>query len=80
MLLGPSGQNIYPEEIEDKLNSMPLVVESMVVQRDTIPVEPVPSHGRQQSIALTIPPLGAVILRGHGKRKRKKEEAGGMQA
>ena len=35
MLLGPSGQNIYPEEIEDKLNSMPLVVESMVVQRDT---------------------------------------------
>ena len=45
-----------------------------------IPVEPVPSHGRQQSIALTIPPLGAVILRGHGKRKRKKEEAGGTQA
>ena len=35
MLLGPSGQNIYPEEIEDKLNSMPLVVESVVVQRDT---------------------------------------------
>ena len=35
MLLGPSGQNIYPEEIEDKLNSMPLVVESMVVQRNT---------------------------------------------
>ena len=35
MLLGPSGQNIYPEEIEDKLNSMPLVVESGVVQRDT---------------------------------------------
>ncbi len=34
MLLGPSGQNIYPEEIEDKLNSMTLVVESIVVQRD----------------------------------------------
>ncbi|MBQ8702321.1 MAG: AMP-binding protein [Prevotella sp.] len=34
MLLGASGQNIYPEEIEDKLNSMPLVVESIVVQRD----------------------------------------------
>ncbi|MCF0160609.1 MAG: AMP-binding protein [Bacteroidaceae bacterium] len=33
MLLGSSGQNIYPEEIEDKLNSMPLVVESVVVQR-----------------------------------------------
>ena len=35
MLLGPSGQNIYPEEIEDKLNSMQLVLESVVVQRDT---------------------------------------------
>jgi len=34
MLLGPSGQNIYPEEIEDKLNSMTMVVESVVVQRD----------------------------------------------
>ena len=34
MLLGPNGQNIYPEEIEDKLNSMTLVVESLVVQRD----------------------------------------------
>ena len=34
MLLGPSGQNIYPEEIEDKLNSMTLVVESIVVQRN----------------------------------------------
>ena len=35
MLLGPNGQNIYPEEIEDKLNSMTMVVESVVVQRDT---------------------------------------------
>lgn len=35
MLLGPNGQNIYPEEIEDKLNSMSMVVESVVVQRDT---------------------------------------------
>ena len=34
MLLGPNGQNIYPEEIEDKLNSMTLVSESIVVQRD----------------------------------------------
>ncbi len=34
MLLGPSGQNIYPEEIEDKLNNMPFVAESIVVQRD----------------------------------------------
>ena len=34
MLLGASGQNIYPEEIEDKLNSMAMVVESVVVQRN----------------------------------------------
>ena len=34
MLLGPSGQNIYPEEIEDQLNSLPYVSESLVVHRD----------------------------------------------
>ena len=33
MLLGASGQNIYPEEIEDKLNSLALVAESVVIQR-----------------------------------------------
>ena len=32
MLLGANGQNIYPEEIEDKLNSMPMVSESVVIQ------------------------------------------------
>ncbi len=35
MLLSANGQNIYPEEIEDKLNSMTMVVESIVVQRDS---------------------------------------------
>ena len=33
MLLGASGQNVYPEEIEDKLNSMPMVSESVVIQQ-----------------------------------------------
>lgn len=33
MLLGANGQNIYPEEIEDKLNSMAMVVESLVIQK-----------------------------------------------
>ena len=32
MLLGPSGQNIYPEEIEDKLNNLPYVNESIIIQ------------------------------------------------
>ena len=55
MLLGPSGQNIYPEEIEDKLNSLPLVLESVVVQRD------------QKLVALIYPdttPTGQKILAG----------------
>lgn len=34
MLLGASGQNIYPEEIESKLNAMPYILESLVLQRD----------------------------------------------
>ena len=33
MLLGANGQNVYPEEIEDRLNSMAMVAESVVVQR-----------------------------------------------
>ncbi len=32
LLLGSNGQNIYPEEIEDKLNSLPLVNECLVIQ------------------------------------------------
>ncbi|MBD5264838.1 MAG: long-chain fatty acid--CoA ligase [Bacteroides sp.] len=34
MILSSSGQNIYPEEIEAKLNNMPFVAESLVVERD----------------------------------------------
>jgi long-chain acyl-CoA synthetase len=33
MLLGANGQNVYPEEIEDKLNTMAMVAESLIVQR-----------------------------------------------
>jgi long-chain acyl-CoA synthetase len=33
MILGSSGQNIYPEEIEDKLNNMPFVSESIIIQQ-----------------------------------------------
>ncbi len=33
MILGPSGQNIYPEEIEARINAFPLVQESIVVDR-----------------------------------------------
>ena len=34
LIIGANGQNIYPEEIEDKLNNQPYVVESIVVERD----------------------------------------------
>ncbi|GMT44800.1 MAG: long-chain-fatty-acid--CoA ligase [bacterium] len=34
LILGPSGQNIYPEEIESKLNNRACVAESIVIQRD----------------------------------------------
>ena len=34
MLLGPSGQNIYPEEIEAKINNIPYVLESLVLQQE----------------------------------------------
>lgn len=33
MLLGPNGQNIFPEELESRLNNMPFVLESLVVER-----------------------------------------------
>ncbi len=33
MLLGPSGQNIYPEEIEEQLNNLPYVAECIVIQQ-----------------------------------------------
>ena len=34
MLLGANGQNIYPEEIEDKLSSLPFVTECVVIQKE----------------------------------------------
>lgn len=34
MILGPSGQNIYPEEIEDKLNNSPYILESLALEEN----------------------------------------------
>ena len=36
MILTGSGQNIYPEEIEDKINNLPYVIESLVVGRKNV--------------------------------------------
>ncbi|MDD3727019.1 MAG: AMP-binding protein [Dysgonamonadaceae bacterium] len=34
MLLGANGQNIYPEEIETRLNNMPYIAESLIIKRN----------------------------------------------
>ena len=62
MLLGPNGQNIYPEEIEDKLNSMTLVVESVVVQRDNKLVALVyPDYDEAKNMKFTIDDIKNVM-------------------
>ena len=54
MLLGASGQNIYPEEIEDRLNAMPMVSESVVIQENNKLVGLVcPDLDEANSIGLT---------------------------
>lgn len=54
MILGPSGQNIYPEEIEGLLNHYPLVMESIVVDRDgTIVALVVPDEDAVRQLGLT---------------------------
>ena len=53
MLLSSNGQNIYPEEIEDKLNSMALVSESIVIQEGEKLVGLVhPDYDEAQSLGL----------------------------
>ena len=34
MILSSNGQNIYPEEIEDKLNNMPYISETIVIEKE----------------------------------------------
>lgn len=54
MILGPSGQNIYPEEIEQQLNNLPYVSESIVVEREgklVALIHPDYDNAREQGIA-----------------------------
>lgn len=55
MLLGPSGQNIYPEEIEARLNNMPFVMESLVLQNaeDKLVALVVPDYDAADEAKLT---------------------------
>lgn len=59
MLLGPSGENVYPEEIEARLNNMPFVQESLVVERGG------------QFVALVYPDSEAVEAQGLDEQKLK---------
>lgn len=55
MILGPSGQNIYPEEIEQKLNNLPYVNESIIIEEKgqlTALVYPDIDNARAQGISM----------------------------
>lgn len=61
MILGASGQNIYPEEIEAKLNNMPFVMESLVVEKS----------GKLH--ALIVPDMDAVSAQGLSREQLEAE-------
>lgn len=52
MILGPSGQNIYPEEIEEKINTLPYVSESLAIEEN------------QKIVALIVPDMD--VMKEHG--------------
>ena len=60
MILTASGQNIYPEEIEDKINNLPYVVESLVVGR------------KNAIVALVVPDYDAAKRDGHSEEEVNK--------
>jgi long-chain acyl-CoA synthetase len=53
MILSPNGQNIYPEEIESKLNAMPRVGESLIVDRGHLLVALVAMTAEDQKVGVT---------------------------
>ena len=64
MLLGSNGQNIYPEEIEDKLNSLALVGESIVLQREEKLIALVhPDMEEAESMGFSIDDIQKVMAR-----------------
>jgi len=62
MLLSSNGQNIYPEEIEDKLNSMALVSESIVIQEGEKLIGLVhPDYDEAQSLGLNKEDIASIM-------------------
>jgi len=52
MILGPSGQNIYPEEIEEKINALPYMSESLAIEEN------------RKIVALIVPDMD--VMKEHG--------------
>lgn len=63
MVLGPNGQNIYPEEIEDKLNCHRHVIESIVVSRN------------DRLVALVYPDTDAIVSDASEKNQKHSTDA-----
>ncbi len=62
MILGPSGQNIYPEEIEDHLNNMTLVNESVVIsENDKLVALVYPDFDEAMKTGMTEEQIAAVM-------------------
>lgn len=62
MILGPSGQNIYPEEIEDHLNNMTLVNESVVIsENDKLVALVYPDFDEAMKTSMTEEQIAAVM-------------------
>ncbi len=62
MLLGANGQNVYPEEIEDKLNNMAMVNESLILQRgDKFVALVVPDKEEAQTMNFTTDDIVSVM-------------------
>ena len=62
MILSGSGQNIYPEEIEAKLNNMPFVAESLVLEREGKLVALVyPDYEAADKIGITITDMDSAM-------------------
>lgn len=62
MLLGANGQNVYPEEIEDKLNSMTMVNESLIVQsNDKLVALVYPDFEEAKSMGFTMDELEHIM-------------------
>jgi long-chain acyl-CoA synthetase len=61
LILGANGKNIYPEELESKLNSRFMVMESLVVQRNgKLVVMIVPDHEAREKAGIAIDHLGDI--------------------